>query len=46
MPYDHGLAERLEDIFSGCSGFQQKKMFGGIGWMLTNKYSILNKWQW
>ena len=26
--------------------FQQKKMFGRIGWMLTNKYSILNKWQW
>ena len=33
MPYDAGLARRLKDLFEGRPGFQQKKMFGGIGWL-------------
>ena len=35
MPYDPGLAERLADIVGGRSGMEEKKMFGGIGWMLN-----------
>lgn len=34
MPYDPGLAERLEALLSHRRGMQQKTMFGGIGWML------------
>lgn len=40
MPYDPGLAERLEEILEGRSGFQQKKMFGGIGWMLNGNMCV------
>lgn len=40
MPYDLGLATRLEDILSGRAGFQQKKMFGGIGWMLNGNMCV------
>lgn len=29
MPYDPGLAERLEEVLRGRPGFEQKKMFGG-----------------
>ena len=36
MPYDPGLAARLESLLSGRPGYQAKKMFGGIGWMLWN----------
>jgi hypothetical protein len=31
MPYDSRLAERLEKVLKGRRGFEQKKMFGGIG---------------
>lgn len=34
MPYDPGLAARLADALAGRSGMQEKKMFGGIGWLL------------
>lgn len=40
MPYDPGLAERLENILSGRPGFQLKKMFGGIGWMLHGNMCV------
>jgi TfoX/Sxy family transcriptional regulator of competence genes len=40
MPYDPGLAERLEDMLSSRPGFQQKKMFGGIGWMLHGNMCV------
>ena len=40
MPYDAGLARRLEDILEGRAGFQQKKMFGGIGWMLNGNMCV------
>ena len=40
MPYDRGLAERLEEILDGRSGFQQKKMFGGIGWMQNGNMCV------
>ena len=40
MPYDPGLAERLADIVEGRAGFVQKKMFGGIGWMLNGNMCV------
>jgi hypothetical protein len=40
MPYDSGLAERLEDVLKGRPGFEQKKMFGGIGWMLNGNMCV------
>ncbi len=40
MPYDPGLATRLEAILEGRTGFEQKKMFGGIGWMLNGNMCV------
>lgn len=40
MPYDSGLAERLFDIVGGRSGFEEKKMFGGIGWLLNGNMCV------
>jgi TfoX/Sxy family transcriptional regulator of competence genes len=30
MPYDEGLAQRIDEILGEASGLVQKKMFGGI----------------
>ena len=35
MPYDPGLAARLADLVDNRTGMEEKKMFGGIGWMLN-----------
>lgn len=35
MPYDPDLARRLADLFGERTGFERKKMFGGIGWLLN-----------
>ena len=40
MPFDRGLAERLEEIIQCRAGFEQKKMFGGIGWMLNGNMCV------
>lgn len=44
MPYDEGLKERLDDLldqhFSHIRGLQEKKMFGGIGYMLNGNMCI------
>lgn len=40
MPYDPGLALRLEELLEGRDGFEQKKMFGGIGWMLNGNMCV------
>ncbi|MFQ5589509.1 MAG: TfoX/Sxy family protein, partial [Nitrospiria bacterium] len=34
MAYDEGLAERLREIFIDRQGLVEKKMFGGIAFML------------
>ncbi len=34
MPYDEGLAERLREIFMDRQGVVEKKMFGGLAFML------------
>jgi hypothetical protein len=40
VPYDPGLAERLRELLDHRSGFEQKKMFGGIGWMLNGNMCV------
>src|SRR5688572_20606824 len=40
MPYDPGLAHRLEEILENQSGFEQKRMFGGIGWLLNGNMCV------
>jgi TfoX/Sxy family transcriptional regulator of competence genes len=35
MAYDQGLAQRVRDLLEGHPGFEEKKMFGGIGYMLA-----------
>lgn len=40
MPYDSGLAERLADIIGGRPGMEEKKMFGGIGWLLNGNMCV------
>jgi hypothetical protein len=35
MPYDPDLAERLAKIHPDGLNIEEKKMFGGIGWMLN-----------
>jgi TfoX/Sxy family transcriptional regulator of competence genes len=35
MAYDEGLAERLREIFRDRAGVVEKKMFGGIAFMLS-----------
>jgi hypothetical protein len=34
MAYDEQLAERVRDLLSVRDGFSERKMFGGIGFML------------
>lgn len=40
MAYDEGLAERLQDYFSGRSDVVEKKMFGGIAFMLRGHMCV------
>ena len=35
MPYDGKLAQRIRDILKGQAGLTEKKMFGGVGFMLN-----------
>ncbi|MGE3623019.1 MAG: TfoX/Sxy family protein [Bdellovibrionales bacterium] len=40
MPFDPGLAERLSEILDSRKGFELKKMFGGIGWLLNGHMCV------
>ncbi len=40
MPYDPGLAYRLQEILEGKPNLIEKKMFGGIGWMLNGNMCV------
>lgn len=35
MAYSKELAERVRDAIGGRSGVTERKMFGGIGWMIN-----------
>jgi len=34
MAYDEGLAQRVREVLSDFLGYEEKKMFGGIGFLL------------
>jgi TfoX/Sxy family transcriptional regulator of competence genes len=34
MAYDEGLAQRIREVMVDLPGFEEKKMFGGVGFML------------
>jgi len=34
MAYDEGLAQRIREILSENPGYEEKKMFGGMGFLL------------
>ena len=40
MPYDPGLAERLYGVVARRPTMTEKKMFGGIGWMLNGNMCV------
>jgi len=40
MPYDPVLAVRLADVLGARSGLREKKMFGGIGWLLNGNMCV------
>ena len=34
MAYDEGVAQRVRELINGQPGYEEKKMFGGIGFMI------------
>lgn len=40
MAYDSALAQRLANLLENKPGFEQKKMFGGIGWLLNGNMCV------
>jgi len=44
MPYSESLASRIRDVFAGRRGITEKKMFGGVGFMLHGNMCV-GVWQ-
>lgn len=40
MAYDTQLAERIRNLICGRKGFAEKKMFGGIGFLLNGNMCV------
>ncbi len=40
MPYDESLAERMRDALSRTKGIQEKKMFGGLCFLLNGNMLV------
>jgi TfoX/Sxy family transcriptional regulator of competence genes len=40
VPYHPGLSQRLQEMLAERAGFQPKKMFGGIGWLLNGHMCV------
>jgi hypothetical protein len=40
MAFDAGLAERLRDFFHGYPGITEKKMFGGLAFLLNGNLLV------
>jgi hypothetical protein len=40
MPYDQGLADRLRDLLAGEPGLVEKKMFGGLAFLIGGNMAI------
>ena len=40
MAYDEQLAERVRDLIHVRPGVSEKKMFGGVGWMINGNMAV------
>jgi TfoX/Sxy family transcriptional regulator of competence genes len=40
MPYDEGLAERIRELLAGESGVAEKKMFGGLAFLVGGNMAV------
>jgi len=40
VPYDQGLADRLRELLSGEPGLAEKKMFGGLAFLIGGNMAI------
>ncbi len=40
MPFDPGLAQRLEDLIPPASGLIETRLFGGVGYLLQGNMCI------
>lgn len=40
MAYDEGLAQRIRGVFDGNTGVDEKKMFGGIAFMVEGNMCV------
>ncbi|MDA0769334.1 MAG: TfoX/Sxy family protein [Chloroflexi bacterium] len=40
MAYDEGLAQRIREVFQGNTGVDEKKMFGGIAFMVEGNMCV------
>src|SRR4051812_43843253 len=40
MPYDEDLAARVRELFERRKGVVEKKLFGGVGWMLNGNLCV------
>ena len=40
MPYDEGLAQRVRDVLEERPGIAEKKMFGGLAFLLGGKMCV------
>ena len=40
MAYDERLAERIRDVINARPGVVERKMFGGMGWMIGGNMAV------
>ena len=40
MAYDEGLAQRIREVLDGSTGVDEKKMFGGIAFMVEGNMCV------
>ena len=40
MAYDEGLAQRVREVFNGNTGVDEKKMFGGLAFMVEGNMCV------
>lgn len=40
MAYDEGLAQRIRDLLAGESGITEKKMFGGLAFLVDGRMAV------
>ncbi|ETB45986.1 RNA methyltransferase, partial [Mycobacterium avium 11-0986] len=40
MPYDEDLANRIRELLGGQPGIEEKRMFGGLAFLLNGNMSV------